>query len=134
LHIPLDFQKKTVQIKTSEHKEQCALIQRCEIEAKTDPRYGQIFAIPNGGYRHPGVARKLKAEGVKPGVPDLFLPVPSRNYHGLFIEMKVKPNRPTGTQLERLRQLHKDQYCVGVCYSFEQAFQLIQNYLQDVQR
>ena len=42
-----------------------------------------IFAIPNGGFRHPGTARKLKAEGVVPGVPDLFVPEWS-----LWVEMK----------------------------------------------
>lgn len=39
------------------------------------------------------MARKLKAEGMRAGVPDLMLPVPHGGYHGLFIEMKTK----TGT-------------------------------------
>ncbi len=33
-----------------------------------------IFAIPNGGHRNKVTAMKLKAEGVVPGVPDLFVP------------------------------------------------------------
>lgn len=43
----------------------------------------RIFAIPNGGFRHKSVAEKLKAEGVSPGVPDLFVPAMKT-----FIEMK----------------------------------------------
>lgn len=42
-----------------------------------------IFAIPNGGARHPAVAMKLKATGVVKGIPDLFVPAWS-----LWIEMK----------------------------------------------
>ena len=42
-----------------------------------------IFAIPNGGFRHPATGRKLKAEGVVKGIPDLFAPE-----WNLWIEMK----------------------------------------------
>ena len=34
----------------------------------------KIAAIPNGGYRHPATAQRLKAEGASPGVPDLMIP------------------------------------------------------------
>ena len=34
----------------------------------------RIFAIPNGGGRSAAQGAALKAEGVSPGVPDLFIP------------------------------------------------------------
>ena len=43
----------------------------------------RIFAIPNGGIRSKSQAARLKAEGVSPGVPDLFVPA-----WALWIEMK----------------------------------------------
>lgn len=43
----------------------------------------RIFAIPNGEARSRRVGGRLKAEGVSPGVPDLFIPA-----WGLWIEMK----------------------------------------------
>jgi hypothetical protein len=43
----------------------------------------RIFAIPNGGARSIITAGRLKAEGVSPGVPDLFIPA-----WKLWIEMK----------------------------------------------
>lgn len=43
----------------------------------------RIFHIPNGGRRSISVAKKLRAEGVKPGVPDLYCPA-----WRMWIEMK----------------------------------------------
>ena len=59
--------------------------------AKTQPILDEyLIHIPNGGYRHPLEALKLKKMGVKAGVSDLFLAYPNPNYHGLWIELKVK--------------------------------------------
>ena len=43
----------------------------------------RVFAIPNGGARSGPQGALLKAEGVSPGVPDLFVPEWS-----LWVEMK----------------------------------------------
>ena len=43
----------------------------------------RIFAVPNGGARSGLQGAKLKAEGVSPGVPDLFVPA-----WNLWIELK----------------------------------------------
>ena len=43
----------------------------------------RIFHVPNGGHRKMSVAKQLKAEGVRPGVPDLYVPA-----WKLWIEMK----------------------------------------------
>ena len=51
-----------------------------------------IFHIPNGGHRAMSVAKKMKAEGVKPGVPDLYIPA-----WKLWIEMK----RETGGRISK---------------------------------
>lgn len=57
------------------------------------PELALLHAIPNGGHRTPRTAGRQKAEGVKPGVPDLDLPAARGGYHGLRIELK----RPGGT-------------------------------------
>ena len=44
------------------------------------------FHPPNGGHRHPVVAAKLKAQGVKPGVPDVVIIWRGR---AIFIELKA---------------------------------------------
>jgi hypothetical protein len=57
------------------------------------PEAKYVFSIPNGGLRHIVVAKKLKKEGVKKGVPDVFIPVPKKGYYGFFIEFKTPKNR-----------------------------------------
>lgn len=93
-------------LKTTEHDLQVALIAECDRRALHNPLWGMIFAIPNGGYRSKKVAGELKAEGVRAGVLDLFLPMARREYHGLFLELKVDDNKPSKEQLrfiERVR-------------------------------
>ncbi len=60
------------------------------LQTTTLPELALLFAVPNGGHRHPATGAKLKAEGVKPGVPDLWLPVPRNLFHGLVIELKTE--------------------------------------------
>ncbi len=107
--------------KFSEHMLQVATIAECQRRALQDPRYKNIFAIPNGGQRFPAVAAKLKAEGVSPGVPDLFVCVPSRGLHGMFLELKVGKNRPSLSQLDWMHKLRSAGYHVVVVYDEVEA-------------
>lgn len=49
---------------------------------------GLIFSIPNGAYCGVRQARKLKAEGMTKGYPDLCIPMARHGYNHLYIEMK----------------------------------------------
>ena len=112
-----------------EDLEQATLIQWCNLQSCKYSELKLIFAIPNGGYRNKAEARKLKATGTKSGVPDLFLPVPRSPKHGLFIEMKVGRNKCTENQKKWIRNLLEQGYEVKVCYSCEEAIQVIKKYL-----
>lgn len=59
-----------------------------------------FFAIPNGGIRSKIEAGIMQAEGVLPGVPDLFLayPRPQKKLYGLFVEVKSSKGRVTPYQ------------------------------------
>src|SRR5262245_32523350 len=81
----------------SEHAEQVALFMWAWDHRDEFPELQSMFAIPNGSERAKPVAARLKAEGVKAGVSDVFLPLPivhnSGMYAGLWIEMKKRrPN------------------------------------------
>ena len=115
--------------KKTEHSEQVALFGWAKANEPRHLQLGLMFAIPNGGKRHIGTGRKLKAEGVKSGVPDIFLGVPRNGKHGLFIELKVGKNKPSKNQLWWIHSLRAEGYAVEVCYGFLEAQAAIINYL-----
>lgn len=75
--------------RNDEHRIQAALFKWSRLASSRYPGLRLMFAIPNGGARDAITGAMLKAEGVKPGVPDIFLPVPVNGFHGLFVEMKT---------------------------------------------
>ena len=116
----------------SEHVEQCEVIQWCN---KTAYRYGVfelrlIFAIPNGGQRARTTGARLKAEGVKPGIPDLMLPVARSGYHGLFIEMKrVQGGGLSPEQVAWRDNLKEQGYSCIQCRGAPMAISVLKEYL-----
>ncbi len=112
----------------SEHDEQTLLIKWFDLQYR-----GRIvlFAIPNGGQRNLLVAKKMKAEGVRAGVPDLFLAVARHGFAGLFIEMKrVKSGYVSQTQKEMISRLENAGYKCIVCKGFDHAKAEIEEYLK----
>ena len=88
----------------TESAEQIGLFRWAEFQAGAYPELHRLFHIPNGGHRHKATAGRLRAEGVKSGVPDICLPVPRGPYHGLYIEMKrMRGNDTSETQDDWLR-------------------------------
>ena len=115
----------------SEAQEQADLIKWANhcAELGVHPELKWLHAIPNGGRRDPVEAAHLKAQVVRAGVPDLFLPVPKGQKHGLYIEMKVGNNKPTENQKIWLCYLSSVGYAVYVCYSAAEAKKAIEYYL-----
>ena len=115
---------------SSEHDEQCALMMWKWLNISRLPELANLYAIPNGGARDAVTGAKLKAEGVVSGIPDLHLACARGIYAGLFIEMKVKPNKPTSKQLEVMENLRRQGYAAVVCYSASEAIAVIEDYLK----
>lgn len=111
----------------TEHWEQMQLFEWAE----NFPELAMMYAIPNGGHRDIRVAVKLKEEGVKAGVPDICLPVPRGKMHGLYIELKRrKYGRVSPDQLKWLEALMREGYACAVCCGWEQARDVIEDYLR----
>jgi len=113
-----------------EHAEQVALVTWAKFESGRVPELALLFAIPNGGKRGKAIAGKLRAEGVKAGVPDLCLPVARGQYHGMFIELKAKGGRLAETQRDWLRALSGQNYYACICVGWEEAKKMIETYLR----
>lgn len=115
---------------SSEHHEQSELMKWAELNRQKFPMLKALFAIANGGHRHITVAMQMKAEGVKPGVPDLMLPYPSNGYNGLFVEMKRRVGGRLSEEQKQWREMLQGYgYCVRVCKGWEEAKDAITDYL-----
>lgn len=88
-----------------------------------------LFAVPNGGRRNIREAGRLKAEGVKAGVWDLFLPLARRGRHGLWLELKSPTGSMSAEQRHWGARMEAAGYEAAVCRSFEQARAAIEAYL-----
>ena len=91
--------------------------------------YESLFAVPNGGHRIKSVGKRLKAEGVKKGVADLFLDIPKGGYHGLRIEMKYGRNTQSPEQKTFQKTAEANGYKYTLCYTFEEFEKIIIEYL-----
>lgn len=115
----------------TEHEEQVALMRLVEMHRGRWPELGMLYAVPNGGDRHPAVAAKMKAEGVKKGVPDLCLCLPRGGYHGLFVELKrQKGGVVSPEQKAWLQALNAIGYRAEVCKGAAEAWDVIREYIQ----
>lgn len=112
-----------------EHAEQVTLVEWAQLHTAVRPELDLLFAIPNGGHRHRRTAARLKAEGTRAGVPDMFLPVASHGYHGLFIEMKAPDGRERPAQKWWRQRLTAQGYQSIVCVGAGQAIAVLGQYL-----
>lgn len=113
----------------SESAEQQALFRWAEYMSGRHPEIRLLYHIPNEGKRSRATGARLKAEGLKAGVPDICLPVATGKYHGLYIELKAGRNTATDKQKEWLAALCAHGYCTAVCWGWEQAAAVITDYL-----
>jgi hypothetical protein len=93
------------------------------------PELVVLFAIPNAGKRSMKTGARMKAEGLKAGVPDMCLPVARHGFTGLWIEMKQRGNKPTERQTAWAFALRSQGHKVALCYSAEEAINTIREYL-----
>lgn len=115
----------------SEAEEQKALFAWARMQEGRYPALALMYHIANGGSRNPIEAKHLKEQGVKPGIPDICLPVPARHHTALYIELKrEKGGRVSEAQKRMLHELNKVGCLAVVAYGFEDAKRIILEYLR----
>jgi len=114
----------------SESQQQQALFKWVAYAKRFTPELENLFAIPNGAHVSMNNRKRLIREGLRSGVPDLFLAVPRANFAGLFIELKRDKKAILGeSQKKWIKKLKKAGYAAGVCYGFNQTVECINEYL-----
>lgn len=123
----------------NEEREQIAIFTWAKMQEAAHPDLCLMYHIPNGGPRSKATAARLKAAGVKAGMPDICLPVPRNGYGALYIELKKPESKSMGIrkgtvsqkQREVISALQRSGNAVAVCYGAEEAIKTIKGYLND---
>lgn len=90
---------------------------------------GAFFAVPNEGKRTRATASRMKAEGLLSNVSDLILLLPRGDFYGACFEMKSEKGRLRPGQRDWLNARVLDGYFCAVFFSYEQAVQGIEQYM-----
>lgn len=94
--------------------------------------YEHAFHVPNGGQRSKATAGRLKAQGVKAGVQDIFVDLARGAYHGLRIELKATPPHDAAVApSQRAWNVRHNAagYCALICKGFDSAKAATEAYL-----
>lgn len=102
-----------------------AMYARCE-----HPDLELLYAIPNGGARNVQTGARLKAEGVRRGVPDMHLPVARGPFIGLWLEFKTDKGRADEAQVKRMERLRAAGHRCEVVRSSDEARRITVEYLR----
>jgi hypothetical protein len=94
-----------------------------------------LFAIPNGlpifdKELRVKIYNRLNKEGLKAGVPDLFLAVGNSIYNGMFIEIKSKTDRLRKVQADMIRELESENYKCIIVRSLDEFIEEINSYMR----
>lgn len=114
----------------SEETEQIHLMIWCTWAQAKYPELEAIYHIPNEGKRSKVTGGRLKSMGMRPGVPDICLPVPRGKFSGLYIELKKIGGKPTDNQIDWLELLDRYGHCVALCEGAEAAEEIITAYCE----
>ena len=109
----------------TESQIQCAFFDWVRLQPKISP---YCFHVPNGGYRNAREGAKFKREGVLSGIPDIVLALPSKAYHGLFLELKSRVGKLSKEQKSFLDRVRDVGYCAEVARSVDEAIGIVTKY------
>ena len=119
-----------------EHNHQSAGVDWAKLNTYRFRELVLLYAVPNAGKRSVRMGAYYKAEGLKPGQPDLTLPVARRGFHSLYIETKVpntpvsKKTYPSKLQKAVMWDLAHEGNLVVVCWGSIAIQEVLEHYLK----
>lgn len=95
------------------------------------PKEAQLLiAVPNGSYRKPLEAIRLKREGVKVGMTDLMLLMARGGFHGFCLELKRADGGVVSVAQKKMHGLLAEQgYMVKICSGADEAYTALEQYV-----
>lgn len=107
----------------SEHDIQASFFSWIDLHKAKYPVLNYFFAIPNGTNKSPAARAKFKKEGLRAGVPDVCLPVPSMDgkYIGLWFEFKSAGGKASYDQEIWIKNLREVTHRVEVIRDWTDA-------------
>jgi hypothetical protein len=119
----------------SEHDEQATVIQWARYQEIRHPELYWLHSSLNGivipapPATRARIINHMKAEGMRKGIPDLFLPLARRGYHGLYIEMKTDKGKLTVEQKDFLAYAEAAGYLDLACFGADEAIDQLKWYI-----
>lgn len=113
----------------SESYIQSAFFDWLKVHERKHPELSLFYAIPNGANKSITARMKFQREGLKPGVPDCHLPLPSQGKNGLWIEFKSKRGTVSDVQWTWITMLRMSGHQVEICRSWVDAANFTIEYL-----
>ena len=116
-------------MKYLESQIQCALVEWAHWNRGKYPSLELLYAIPNGGKRNPREAVRMKLEGVKPGMPDLCLPVARHGCISLYLETKTPDGTLTASQKKMFPLLQAERNEVIIVRTVQEGIDYLEAWL-----
>ena len=112
----------------SEHDEQLTIFEYCHgLGGNVDNRLRLLHVIANGAWKGTGRMEAGMAESA--GVPDLFLPIATPQFHGLYLELKVKGGKVSAKQRAWQKRLRAEGYASEIVIGADGAIETLHQYL-----
>lgn len=112
----------------NEHQMCKEIMQWARLNERRWPCLQWLRHWPNEGKRNPWKAKEI---GIIAGPSDYFLPVSSGKYHGLWLEIKTKGNKPTQHQSRWLEDMRSLGYAAEWCDTLQSAFMVLETYCRE---
>ena len=114
----------------TEYDEQVLIFKWAAFFEKKYPMLKYLYSSLSGVWLPDKLAWKIKKSGHKKGIPDIFLPYPSKGYHGLYIEVKrIEGGVLSKDQKEWKEYLNSVNYLSVVCKGAKEGIETIKKYL-----
>lgn len=92
-----------------------------------------IYWTKNEGKRTRKQRRSIQGMGLRKGIPDLTMPIRTKDYGGMYIELKHGANTPTYEQLSWKALLTSQKFNTIIAYTFEEATNAIMQHMEGIE-